>query len=256
MAIDRERALTIQRTALADWIRVMAQASAGARSLERDGVVASAVPACPDRSVPNSVTYADTGALFEHHPDLGRFYAASGVEAWTVWVPEFDRQAITGLERAGHRFDGKPMAMVLELDGWEQPELGDLAWDAEGDIAVAGEVNDRAYGYEPESGYARAMRKTVEGYRLYQAWVDGTVACVAGAIEHPGGDLGIYFVATLPEYRGRGLTTRLMGAALTDARDRGLATSSLQASAMGEPVYAALGYERCFRLHLYERRGT
>ena len=47
-----------------------------------------------------------------------------------------------------------------------------------------------------------------------------------------------------------------MAAMLAEARERGLATSSLQASAMGEPVYAAMGYEPCFRLRLYERRGT
>ena len=256
MTVDRDRALAIQRTALAEWLGVMSSSSEGAQLFEADGTTACAVPACPDRSIPNSVCYGDAGALLDHHDELTSFYADAGVEAWTVWVPEFDRAAIGGLERAGHRFDGEPMAMVLELDRWQPPELGDLEWDAEVDPATAGEVNDRAYGYSAESGYARAMTRAVEGYRLYRAQVDGEVACVAGTIEHDGGDLGIYFVATLPEYRGRGLTTRLMATVLAEARDRGLGTSSLQASGMGEPVYAALGYERCFRLRLYERRGT
>jgi GNAT superfamily N-acetyltransferase len=69
-----------------------------------------------------------------------------------------------------------------------------------------------------------------------------------------GPDCGIYFVATRERFRRRGLATRLMRAALAEARERGCATSSLQASGMGEPVYAAMGYEHCFRFHLYERR--
>ena len=254
--IDRDRALAIQRTALAEWLGVLAKASERARLFDAGGVTGCAVPACPDRSIPNSVTYEDAGSLLERRDELAGFYAEAGIEAWTVWVPEFDAEARAGLERAGHVFDGEPMAMVLELERWQPPELGDLDWDAEGDVPSAGEVNDRAYGYAADAGYARAMTRDVDGYRVYRARVDGELACVAAAIEHAGGDLGIYFVATLPEHRGRGLTTRLMAAALSDARERGLATSSLQASAMGEPIYAAIGYEPCFRLRLYERRGT
>ena len=41
--------------------------------------------------------------------------------AWTVWVPEFDREAVELLEAAGHVFDGSPMAMSVELEGFERP---------------------------------------------------------------------------------------------------------------------------------------
>ncbi len=45
-----------------------------------------------------------------------------------------------------------------------------------------------------------------------------------------------------------------MRTALRDARDAGVTTTSLEGSPMGEPVYAALGYETLGRLALYERR--
>ena len=48
--------------------------------------------------------------------------------------------------------------------------------------------------------------------------------------------------ATLPEARGRGLATALMRQALLDAGERGCVTTSLQATAMGRPVYARMGY--------------
>jgi len=254
MAIDRDRALAIQRTALADFARAMSAASEDARLFERDGVAASGVPACPERSIPNSVAYRDTDALLSSLDELASFYEDAGVRAWTVWVPEFDREAAAGLEAAGSAYDGNPTAMVLDLTGFEPPDIGDLEWDADGDAATLGDVNDRAYGHGPGEGYAPGMTQRPEGFRIYRARVDGQVACVMGTMEHEGGDLGIYWVATVPEFRGRSLSKRLMTAALVDARERGFATSSLQASSMGEPVYLRLGYEACFDLHLYERR--
>ena len=256
MPLTHERVAAIQQTALADWIRSVAAGSRSGQVFESDGVVACAVRDCPDRSIVNSVTYTDADALERVHGDLVDFYGRTGIEAWTVWTPDHDEDAIAILEGAGHEFDGKPIAMALELDGWQSPPIGDLDWDRDADPETFGRINDLAYGYTPETGYARAMSEPVEGYTLYRARADGETACVVGTLEHDGGDLGVYFVATVPEHRGKGLTSRLMAVALAEARERGFVTSSLQASAMGEPIYAHLGYVGYFRLHLYERRGT
>lgn len=256
MTIDLARAAEIQRNALADWVRAVAAGARTAELFDRDGVTACAVPACPDRSIVNSVTYTHGEGLVRLYDELRDFYERLGIEAWTVWVPDFDPGTVEALEGAGHTFDGKPTAMVLELDGWEPPPIGDLDWDRDGDPETFGRINDLAYGYTPETGYARAMSQPVDGYTIYRARADGETACVVGTLEHDRGDLGIYFVATVPEHRGKGLTSRLMAVALSEASERGLVTSSLQASAMGQPIYANLGYVGYFRLHLYERRGT
>jgi GNAT superfamily N-acetyltransferase len=254
--LDRDRALAIQRTALADWIRTVAAGSRMGEVFERDGVVACALPACPDRSIVNSAAYTDGQALATRYDELAEFYAGTEIEAWTVWVPDFDTDTIERLEKGGHRFDGHPTAMVLELEGWRSPPIGDLDWDRDGDPETFGRINDVAYGYTPETGYARAMSQPVDGYTLYRARRGGETASVVGTLEHEGGDLGIYFVATLPEHRGKGLTSRLIAVALSEARERGMVTSSLQSSAMGEPIYSTLGYVGYFRFNLYERRGT
>jgi GNAT superfamily N-acetyltransferase len=251
--IDRDRLLALQRRGLRDWIAAMGAASPGARLFERDGVAAAVIPACPDRSVANSVTFSDPAALAGLLDELAEVYERAGVEAWTVWVPEFDAETIAALEAAGHALDGEPAAMALELDGWDPPEIGDLDWDRDVDPALLGELNDRAYGYEPAAGVARALTDPPSEIVLYQARVDGRPASVLGTIDH-GDDLGFYFVATDPQARGRGLALRLMAVALADAKRRGLATSSLQSSALGQPVYERLGFAGGFRLHMYERR--
>jgi ribosomal protein S18 acetylase RimI-like enzyme len=258
--MDRDRALELQRGSLRDTIEMLATGSEGARQIEFPGVLAAATPAVPKRSIPNSVTYRAASDLAAAYADLAAAYEEAGIEAWTVWVPEFDAEAIEALERAGHQFDGSPGAMTLDLTRFEPPDVGDLDWDTDADGALIGLINDRAYGHESGDGYAAgfAQVRAKPPLRLYRALVGGEAACVLGTIDNaraPGGvDCGIYFVATDPRYRKRGLATRLMTAALLEAIERGCATSTLQSSEAGRPVYDALGYEPQFDLHLYERR--
>jgi GNAT superfamily N-acetyltransferase len=258
--MDRDRVLEIQRSAFRDWIALLGSSSEGARVIELDRVLGAAAPVARTRSIANSVTYDDAAGLAGSYDELAAAYDDAGIEAWTVWVPEFDAEAIATLRSAGHAFDGKPVAMVLELARFEAPDLDGLDWDIEGDGALFATLNDLAYGYDPADGFGAALSAPPGAIhmRLYRARVDGEPVCVLGTIDNRGvasdPDCGIYCVATHPGYRGRGLATRLLAAALVEARDRGCVTSSLQASPAGEPVYAALGYERSFRFHLYERR--
>ena len=83
--------------------------------------------------------------------------------------------------------------------------------------------------------------------------LEGEVACVLGTLDVED-DAGIIFVATPPAMRGRRLASRLLTAALIDARERGMRTSSLQASALGSPIYERLGYRTYFRFHILERQ--
>ena len=255
MAIDRDRALELQRRGLRDWIVMLGASSPGASLFERDGVSAAVVPACPGRSIVNSVSYTDADALARRLDEVASAYDEAGVGAWTVWVPEFDAEAIAALEEAGHVLDGSPAAMSIELGAFEPPDVGDLDWDADADPADLGRINDAAYGLPLDAGVAPGLSAPPpdDNLRLYQARAGGEPACVLGTIDHDR-DLGFYFVATLPEHRGKGLARRLIAVAIGEARERGLETSSLQGSPMGQPVYARLGYGRDFVLGMYERR--
>lgn len=260
--MDRDAALEIQLRAMRDCVEFLGRSSESGLVIERAGVVASVSPICPDRSIANSVTYGDGEPLVAVLDDLAAAYDGAGIVAWTVWAPEFDRRTIGALERAGHHFDGNPAAMVLELERFEPPPRGDLEWDDAATVETMARLNDAAYGHTPATGFGRAFERRADGLdlRIYRAGVDGEPACVLATIDHApapgmaGPDCGIYFVATDERHRGRGLTTRLLGLALAQARERGCATSSLQASAMGFPIYERLGYRTHFRWHMYERR--
>lgn len=87
----------------------------------------------------------------------------------------------------------------------------------------------------------------------FVAFVNGTAAATTSLLMC--GDLaGIYHVATLPSFRGRGIGAALTMHALHEARARGASIAALQSSAMGYPVYRALGFESVCELRLYDWR--
>jgi GNAT superfamily N-acetyltransferase len=217
-----------------------------------DGVCASVSPATPERSVFNSVIYERPEALAAVLDDLATVYDDAGVDAWTVWAPEPDRDGAALLEAAGHRHDANPAAMVLDLDELADPGVGELDWDAEATHEEVCRVNDRAYGY-PDGTFARGINHDAHGPRFYRARLDGETASVIGVNEIDG-DAAVWWVATLPEARGRRLSGRLMCVALSESRERGCDISTLQATRLGQPVYAGLGYRAIGSIGMWERR--
>jgi GNAT superfamily N-acetyltransferase len=252
--VDRTEAIELQRRNLDAFVRMLAAGSDDSVLFEREGVLAAIVPACPERSVINSVVYRDPDGLGAAREELARAYEEAGVRAWTVWVPEDEREAADLLEGAGHRLDATPLAMTLDLARLPEPEEEELDWDDRAAVANVARVNDNAYGFgTPTFGAALARLPGELPLRFYQARVEGEPACVVATLDQ-GEDCGIYLVATLKDHRGRGLARRLMHLALAEARDRGRRTSTLQATKLGAPVYERLGYETFGALEMWEHR--
>jgi GNAT superfamily N-acetyltransferase len=88
---------------------------------------------------------------------------------------------------------------------------------------------------------------------VYEARLEGRPASVLATTDHEG-DCGIWWVATLPEARGRGLSSRLLRVALDEARERSVRTSTLQATKLGRPVYERIGYRDIGELQMWELR--
>lgn len=76
----------------------------------------------------------------------------------------------------------------------------------------------------------------------YLGLVDGEPA--ATSLLFRTGDLaGVYWVATREPFRRRGFGEALTWAAVRAGRARGCAVAGLQASALGRPVYARMGFD-------------
>jgi GNAT superfamily N-acetyltransferase len=240
------------RESMVGFWRLLAE-STGGQAWERDGVVAAVVPAVPERSVFNSVVYSDAGALVDSIEELAALYDEAGVLAWTVWVPEDDGDAAAALERAGHDLDAAPRAMGMDLAAAEEPEMGELDWFRDCDLATLGRVNDLAYGYR-DGPFERTLGTLpAERVHAYGVRVDGEPAAVLATSDW-GEDTEISFVATAEAARGRGLATALMRQSLWDARERGCQTATLQATKPGAPVYERVGFEDFGALQMWERR--
>jgi GNAT superfamily N-acetyltransferase len=228
--------------------------SPGGRTIERDGLIASVVPAVPERSVMNSVIYDDPAALQGSLDELAAAYDDAGVLAWTVWVPEHDSATPELLARAGHVLDATPAAMICDPGLVERPKPGELDLVPDPTFAHVAALNDSAYGYSEEP-FRRALGDAPpDGVHLYVARLDGEPAACVVAEDHHVTDCGIYWVATLAEARGRGLASALMREALADAHDRGCRTSTLQATKLGQSVYERLGYRSIGAFGMWERR--
>lgn len=224
----------------------------GSRLIERDGLVGAVVPRAPQRSIFNSVFYERPASLARELPVLAEAYAEAGVRAWTVWVPDGDRESADLLAARDHRFDGAPRAMAMSLAGLgPPPPAPEGVHAAAGPVAAAAGLNDLAYGYAVDAFAAAFTRESGIRWRFAFAG-DEPVSCV-GTIE-AGDDCCVTGVATSPEHGRRGLASWLLHCALAEARERGCATANLRASAAGAPVYARLGFADLGHVELWELR--
>jgi len=221
------------------------------------GVQAAITPATPSRSLFNAVVYADGDALLRRRDELEEAYAESGIEAWTVWARPGDERVAQALRSAGHSLDARPLLMAARLDRLDLAGRHDaaLALEPEATFATVAGVADLAFGVSPEHSFVPVLEGVpVDGARPWVACVDGRPASALVTFVRES-DCYVTFVATPPQFRGRGLAGELLRSALRAARDEHAATSTtLEASALGAPVYERLGYMTLGELGMWERR--
>ncbi len=245
----------LRRRAIAgvrDEIEAFGSAAADSRLIRGDGYLAALVPSSPQRSLFNSVYYDDAGALTAALDSLDATYTEAGVRAWTVWVPDEDRETARLLAGRGHALDAEPRAMAMELADFkhEPPAPPGVAPGPIGAAACA-LLNDLAYGYGPDGFRAGLAGETA--IRWHGAFAgEEPVGCV-GAVE-VGEDCCVTGVATPPDWRGRGIASWLLCRALAEARDRGLSSASLQATRAGAPIYERLGFRDLGFIEMWELR--
>jgi ribosomal protein S18 acetylase RimI-like enzyme len=234
--------------------RLFASGSPGGTTVELDGgVLAAITPALPERSLFNAVLYDDPAPLLAALDELDRRYDDAGVRAWTVWTHPGDTATAEALRAAGHAHDGEPMLMGADLTELDLAARGGLTLADADDWGAVARCNDAAYGIAPGT-FAVALGGIRDpAARAYVAVDDGEPVAACGTVLHDD-DANVLFVATVPAAQRRGLASELMRHALREALTAGASTTTLEASAAGEPVYARMAYRSLGRLGMWERR--
>jgi ribosomal protein S18 acetylase RimI-like enzyme len=230
-----------QLASLRAFYRVLAGGHPASKVVEIGGdVQACVVPETPGASIANGVLYSDAVALREALPELKWLY---GELPWLVWVRPHDQVASLACAVAGLHRDGQPALMGAPLEAIAAPrggvEVADGDWS---EIAVLNGLPPHILAVPP-----------APQARILAVRDGGQAVSVALFVDHEA-NLGVYFVATAPEARRQGLASELLRVGCAEARRRGLETTTLESSAMGEPVYAALGFRRLGELETWEHR--
>jgi hypothetical protein len=211
--------------------------------IEAEGMVASVMPAAPKSSIMNTALAVDPAQSPRGLDRLAEAFRSGGAEKWGLRVDGEDESAAEEATQQGMVLDSRPAPMVAtlaELPFAEAPPRTEV------DLTTVGRVNDLAYGHAgPKLAPAiAAPRGTVLTY--------GAPSHDSVAMAYDVGP-AVWFVATVAEAQGQGLAAGILRRLLLDARERGQATASLQASRAGRPLYERLGFRTVGSIHLYEQ---
>jgi ribosomal protein S18 acetylase RimI-like enzyme len=216
--------------------------------VETDQYVASSVPGIPS-SLMNAATPVDDAPLAPVVDEIERFYAST--PKWGAWLDPAKADDAEALRDKGLVLDSNPVLMAAELHVIDEPD--DETQVERVEMHELGAVNDAAYGYSKPVIAPTLTPFPADELHAYGIRVNQALASVALLIDHHD-DTFVTMVATVPHHRGKHLASNLLRHALTQARQRGQTTTSLQASKLGQGIYARLGYRPLGEVHLYEKR--
>ncbi len=179
---------------------------------------------------------------------------------FSVWVRDGqseDDDLVAAAARAGMERVYAMPEMVLDRPA-EQPTLPAGAelhrLDAAEEALDYWRIAAAAYqslGFPPEifASYEDHAGLLADNVAAFIAHLDGVPVSIAMTIVSHG-VAGIYWVGSLEQARGRGLGRATTAAATNAGFEMGADVASLQASPMGAPIYADMGYETVFEYHL------
>lgn len=157
------------------------------------------------------------------------------------------------LVNTGFELDDASLCMVMDLDG----RFKETPVDSINIITVRDEdalkkwvdiINVALFGFEIMSFEQFSDIYSASNVCLMLATYDGIPATVCMTITDS--DIGtVEFVATLKEYRNKGLGTAVLKEALSDLQDKGIKSVTLRAAPDGISLYKKLGFiEYCKRI--------
>jgi GNAT superfamily N-acetyltransferase len=232
-------------TALASW-EAYARGSAGAAVMYLDGVSAAVFPSDPERAVYNNAVLEGGLGSSERAAAVDALtaaYATAGVDRYAAWVHESDEGMRAELSGRGYTIEESTRAMGMSLDEISLPrpeaDIGLLHWPEYLEyLESVGLPAGLLSGTQPGSFHTLVAR------------VGDESVATAIAFDHDG-DCGVFNMSTVKAARRRGLGTALTARHIHDAAERGCSTATLQATAMAERVYAAVGFRDLGRILEY-----
>ena len=231
---------------LAAFQRLIGQHAPDAEVLEHDAFVASRVPATHS-SLINAAVSRPTG-IADHLDEIERFY--HGQPKWGVWIDPARTEDAEALRSRGLVLDSTPVLMGAELDDVDHAPDRQVVRVTLDEVGV---VNDAAY--DLPAGTISDPVTSLPANELHAYGIrELKEAMSVGVVQDVGSDAFVTFVATLPANRGEHLASRILAHALHEAHERGQTTTTLQASKLGQSLYARLGYRPLGEIHLYEKR--
>jgi ribosomal protein S18 acetylase RimI-like enzyme len=188
-----------------------------------------------------------------------------GFPTLTAWIPTVgDWTALEAhLAARGFVADDELPAMMAPLDALPEPVVpAGATWSmAAGPAGLAGVVEALCAGFGIPDDLRSFIAGVVDGIgrspdgplRQFLAVVDGRPAATALGVLC-GETLAVYNVATIPDFRGRGLGRLVTLAAMRDGAVRGARTAVLESSEDGYSVYERLGFREVGRYRVLGRR--
>jgi len=159
-----------------------------------------------------------------------------------------ERHEVRTLESRGWRWKRDPtpcmtLAMPVSFPTPPSP-LAIREVHTPGELVAFREAAFRGFGYPVAAAsiFLNERLLALPQVRLYAGLIDGVVVATSMLVA-TGTVAGIYWVATIEEYRGRGYGEALTWAAAGRGRELGCDIASLQASKLGRSLYSRMGFE-------------
>jgi GNAT superfamily N-acetyltransferase len=246
--------LALQRPGQRAFYRLFDGASPGARVVERDdGVLVCVCPARPERSLVNCVLYDNGEAVVRALSEVADEFSAAGVEAWAVWVAPGDEAVAAVCAAAGMTLDATPELMWAAVDDvvGRAPSRDGVVLDPAPTWKALADVSDAAFGL-PRDHLSSTLAQADDAVGFRAVARDDEGRAVAGAGVVVAGDVAeVVMVATVPAARGQGLASACIRSCLSRS---GARWTTLEATKMGEPLYAHMGYARAGAYGMWEAR--
>jgi ribosomal protein S18 acetylase RimI-like enzyme len=252
---ERRRAAHLN---LVDSSRQLFELDSGAELADYDGALIGA-GSHPHPAISNAVMRRDDAIDPGELIAAARGFFGDRGRGFSVYVRGgIDEDLTAAAEEDGLTFIYEMPEMVCEhrVEQRPLPEDAEIRPVTEIDqVAAYWALTAKAYislDFPPElfGQYDRRDGLLADNLRAFLGYLDGTAVSAAMTVVHDG-VAGIYWVGTLEEARGRGLAWATTAAATNAGFDLGAELASLQASPMGERIYARMGYEQLYPYRLF-----